>query len=77
MSEEQPMPTAMTLNTSTSETPAAKTPQEQQEVMRLRGGGNTFADCLAYPLSFPRMIDDKGYSMLYGRRGYLGMLLLS
>ena len=52
MSEEQPMPMAMTLNTSTSETAVAKTPQEQQEVMRLRGGGNTFADCLAYPPFF-------------------------
>jgi hypothetical protein len=48
---EEPMPMAMTLNASTSETPVAKTPQEQ-EVMRLRGGGNTFADCLAYPPLF-------------------------
>lgn len=45
---EEPMATTMTLNTSTVETPVAKTTQEQEEVMRLRGGGNTFADCLAY-----------------------------
>ena len=49
MSEEQPMPTAMTLNTAATSNTAAST-QQQEEVMRLRGGGNTFADCLAYLL---------------------------
>ena len=45
MSVVEPTPNAMSVEGQPEQTLASQ--EQQKEVMRLRGGGNTFIDCLA------------------------------